>query len=117
MIKTADILIRNAQEHIECIDASTARKIHDENPEAVILDVREAETARESKLADSVNIPRGLIEMQLPNLHENPDTLIMIHCGGGGRASLAAYTLKQMGYQNVRAIAAPYDTIKAAFDH
>jgi len=41
--------------------------------------------------------------------------LSLTHCGGGGRASLAALTLKQMGYKNVYAITATYDDVKAAF--
>jgi phage shock protein E len=40
----------------------------------------------------------------------------LTHCAGGGRASLAALTLKQMGYAQVYAITAPFDDIKAAFD-
>ena len=43
------------------------------------------------------------------------DTVILTHCGGGGRASLAAHTLGNMGYQKVYAITAPYDNIKKAF--
>ena len=36
-------------------------------------------------------------------------------CGGGGRASLAAHSLQQLGYQNVYAITAPFDEIKKTF--
>ena len=60
MLKTADEIIREAQQHIECVDVATAKRIYDENPDAVIVDVREAEKARESKLTDSINIDRGL---------------------------------------------------------
>jgi len=41
--------------------------------------------------------------------------LILIHCGGGGRASLAALTLQEMGYTNVHAITAKFEDIKNAF--
>jgi len=33
----------------------------------------------------------------------------------GGRASLAAYSLKQLGYTEVYAITAPFDEIKKVF--
>ena len=115
MLKTAGDLIKEAQQHIECVDAATAKQIYDANPGAVIVDVREADSASESKLDQSINISRGLIEMKLPKECPDPDTLILTHCGGGGRASLAAHTLRQMGYRKVYAITAPYDEIKKVF--
>lgn len=116
MLKTADDLIRDAQQCIECVDIATARKIYDENPHAVIIDVREADTAARSKLTQSVNISRGLLEMMVHKSCPDADTVILTHCGGGGRASLAARTLRDMGYKKVYAITAPYDDIKKAFD-
>lgn len=115
MLKTAGDMIKEAQQHIECVDVATAKQICADNPDAVIIDVREADSAAESKLDGSIHISRGLLEMKLPGQCPDPNTLILTHCGGGGRASLAAHTLKQMGYQRVYAITAPYDEIKKAF--
>ena len=115
MLKTAGDLIKEAQQHIECVDVATAKQLYDDNPGAVIVDVREADSAAESKLSDSIKISRGLVEMKLPKECPDADTLILTHCGGGGRASLAAYSLQQMGYTRVHAITAPYDEIKKVF--
>ena len=115
MIKNADEIIREAQRHIEIVDVPAARKIYDENPDSVIIDVREAEKAREDKLSDSVNVDRGLLEYQIHKICPDANAVIITHCGGGGRASMAAHTLKQMGYTRVYAITAPYDEIKQAF--
>ena len=115
MLKTAGDLIGEVQQHIECVDVASAQKIYNENPGAVIIDVREADSAKESKLTDSVNISRGLLEMKVHKVCPAEDTVILTHCGGGGRASLAAYTLQQMGYKKVYAITAPFDDIRAAF--
>eukprot|EP00494_Astrolonche_serrata_P005226 UN05242 len=91
MLKLADELIREAQQHINCVDARTAHELFNQNADALIVDVREAANADESKLSRSINISRGLLEMKLPKECEDPDRLILTHCGGGGRASLAAY--------------------------
>ncbi len=115
MLKTAADLIAEAQTKINCIDVQEAKRLYQREDNAVILDVRESDTAEKSKLKDSVNISRGLIEMKVPNLCQDPDTLILTHCGGGGRASLAAATLKEMGYNNVHAITAKYEDIKKEF--
>jgi phage shock protein E len=115
MLKTTDELIRDAQQQIQCIDIETARKIYAENSDAVIVDVREADSVAESKLADSVHIARGLLEMKVHKVCPEASTVILTHCGGGGRASLAAHTLQEIGYQQVYAITAPYDEIKKVF--
>ena len=114
-LKTAGDLIAEAQKTVSCVDVESAKKIYQEHSEVMILDVREEESATKSKLSDSTNISRGLLEMKVHNVCSDPDTVILVHCGGGGRASLAALTLQTMGYCNVHAITAPYDDIKSAF--
>lgn len=115
MIKSAGDFIAEAQAQINCVDIPAAKKIFDESQDAVILDVREEHSAAESKLKDSVNISRGLIEMKVPGVCPDVDTVILTHCGGGGRASLAALRLQEMGYKRVYAITAKYDDIKQVF--
>ncbi len=115
MIKTASELIAEAQKQISCLDVSSAKALYDDSKNVVIIDVREADSAAKLKLQDSINIPRGLIEMQVLKHCPQENALIMIHCAGGGRASLAALTLTQMGYTNVHAITARFQDIKDSF--
>ncbi len=115
MLKTAGDLIKEAQQHINCVDVAGAREIYGQSEGAVIIDVREAESAAESRLSDSINISRGLLEMKISRHCPDADTVILTHCGGGGRASLAAHSLQQMGYTRVYAITAPFDEILKAF--
>ncbi len=114
-IKTAGDLIAQAQKQIKCVDVAQAKQLFDNDTSAVIIDVREADSAATSKLAASEHISRGLLEMKIEKRCPDPDTLILAHCLGGGRASLAALTLQDMGYTNVHAITAKYDDIKAEF--
>ena len=115
MIKTAGKLISEAQTQIDCIDAISAKSLYQNSVNAVIIDVREVNNYDESSLQDSINISRGLIEMKIAKYCPDSKTLILTHCGGGGRASLAALTLKKMGYTNVHAITATFEDIKDAF--
>jgi len=116
MIKTAGELISEAQTQIDCVDAISAKLLYQNSVNAVIIDVREAQNAENSKLKDSINISRGLIEMKIAKHCPDSETLILTHCGGGGRASLAALTLQKMGYTNVHAITATFEEIKEIFD-
>ncbi len=116
MIKPASELIAAAKSRCHCLDQTAARSYFDRHDDAVIIDVREPAEAEQSKLNDSINIPRGLLELKIAATCPQPDTPILLHCGGGGRASLAACALQQMGYSRVSVIDAKYDEIKAAFD-
>lgn len=115
MIKTAGELIAEAQAKVDCLDVQSAKSLYERSENAFIIDVREADSAAADKLADSTHISRGLVEMKVPKLCSDPDVLILTHCGGGGRASLAALTLQEMGYTNVHAITAKFQDIKDTF--
>ena len=72
-----------------------------------IIDVREeTEIAETGSIPNSINIPRGLIELKLApsdddqGLHAT--TPIIVYCGGGSRASLAGRTLVELGFKNVQ---------------
>ena len=116
MIKDKKTIVAEAKSQINCIDAKQAKALYEQAPDAVILDVRESDTASQSKLGVSTNISRGLLEMKVQQVCDNQDALILVHCGGGGRASLAALTLKGMGYTNVYAITEKYEDIKKEFE-
>ena len=116
MIKTAAELIQRAQQEISCVDVASAKKLFDSAENVFMIDVREAENVTKDKVRQSIHISRGLLEMKISQHCPDADSIILTHCAGGGRASLAALTLQQMGYTQVHAIAATFDDIKAAFD-
>jgi rhodanese-related sulfurtransferase len=115
MIKTAGELIAEAQSQINCVDVASAKTLYCTSENGVIIDLREAESVEKSKLENSTHISRGLLEMKIAKLCPDSDTLILTHCGGGGRASLGALTLQKMGYTNVHAITAAFDEVKESF--
>ena len=115
MIKTAGELISEAQTHINCVDVMSAKAIYDDSNNAVILDVRESNSFENAHLNGAINIPRGLLEMQISKHCENSETIILTHCAAGPRATFAALTLHNMGYSNVHAISATYEEIKSVF--
>ncbi len=114
MITPVSELIAAAREQISCMDIDTSKSWLSENNTAIIIDVREPHEAEASQLSDSVNIPRGQLEMKISDVSLEPEQPLLIHCAAGGRASLAALTLKNMGYTNVHALTANYDEIKQA---
>ncbi len=116
MIKPVSEFIDAAKSQCKCITATEARKLIEQNPNATIIDVREPKEAEASKLSNSVNIPRGLLEMKIGDLCPDAAQPIFVHCGAGGRASMAAARLQEMGYTNVHVIDAKFTDIKQTLD-
>ncbi len=115
MIIPANELIAAAKLSCDCLDNVQAKLFFDRNDDAIIIDVREPKETEDSKLKDSINIPRGLLEMKITDVCDKHDTPVLIHCRTGGRASLSANTLQIMGYSNVHVIVADYDDVKMTF--
>ncbi len=82
----------------------------------VLIDVREADEFQAGHLAGAINIPRGLLEFRLSNMPELAarDLSIVLYCRTSGRAALAACSLLEMGYLQVRSIAGGVDAWEAA---
>lgn len=115
MLIPVNDLIAAAKLQCSCKNPAEARKFYDQNENTVVLDVREPHEAEKASLSMSINIPRGLLEMQVSKVCETADVPILVHCGAGGRASLSAYTLQIMGYSNVHVIDAGFEEIKQTF--
>jgi rhodanese-related sulfurtransferase len=47
-------------------------------------------------------IPRGWLEFRASKVAQTKDTPIVVYCGAGFRSPLAAKTLQDMGYTNVK---------------
>lgn len=82
----------------------------------VLIDVREADEFQAGHLAGAINIPRGLLEFRLSNMPELAarDLSIVLYCKTSGRAALAACSLLEMGYLQVRSISGGVDAWEAA---
>jgi len=82
--------------------------------EAIIIDVRDKDEWDEGHIPGATHLSRGTVELDIeekvPDLH----SMIICHCGGGGRSALAAESLQKMGYKNVRSMAGGFKAWKAA---
>ena len=76
----------------------------------LLIDIREAPEYMRGHIPGSVLIPRGLLEFEIMPLLQrraagNPeDCDIVLYCGTGGRSALAAKSLDDMGFRNVRSM-------------
>ena len=78
----------------------------------LLLDIREPEEFNAMHVKDSMNVPRGVLEQScewdfeetIPELVQARDKPIIVICRSGNRSVLAAYTMQQMGYENVKSL-------------
>jgi rhodanese-related sulfurtransferase len=78
---------------------------------AVVLDVREPAEFEMGHLPGAVNVPRGVLEFRVgehPALTDTAATIVL-YCKNGGRSTLAAHTLKRMGFDQVKMLVGGFD--------
>lgn len=81
---------------------------------AVLVDVREPDETASGVVADSLQIPRGMLELQIEGAVPDRSQPIVLMCAGGTRSALAAKTLQDMGYQDVSSLAGGFTAWKDA---
>jgi glyoxylase-like metal-dependent hydrolase (beta-lactamase superfamily II) len=97
--KTVKQLISDASREIAFMSMAEARR-QIEHPDAplLLLDVREREAFRAGHLPGAHNIPRGELELRADRELPDPTARILTHCHFGKISTLAAQTLRTMGY-------------------
>lgn len=106
--------IISAQKDVRIIGMKEYRKLVDNAENALIIDVREPDEYASGHVPGTINIPRGLLEFQLWKHVGFPaetglDKALYLQCSSGNRASLAAQTLKQLGFTDVTAVVMSLD--------
>jgi rhodanese-related sulfurtransferase len=73
----------------------------DRGEKFLLVDVREDNEWAAGHLPRAVHIGKGVIERDIEVKVPDPETALVLYCGGGFRSALAAYNLQKMGYANV----------------
>ena len=71
----------------------------------VLVDVREADEHAQGAIDGTVFIPRGFLELRIEKHAPDRDAPIVVYCASGTRSVLAARSLTELGYTNVRSLA------------
>ncbi len=70
-----------------------------------VIDVREADEYARGAIAGAVWIARGLLESNIERAAPDRATPLVVYCASGNRSVLAARTLQELGYSDVRSLA------------
>lgn len=87
----------------EQITAEEAKRLMDEHPEAVILDVREQDEFDAGHIPGACLLPVSLVsEDTAAAVIPEKESLVLVYCRSGRRSKLAAEALVGLGYSNIK---------------
>jgi rhodanese-related sulfurtransferase len=74
-----------------------------DNPEIMIVDVREPDEYAAGHVRNAINIPRGVLEFRIWKAVGYPEKInidqkMYLYCNSGGRCALAARALRDLGF-------------------
>ena len=94
-------LVEDAKSRVKEITIDNAQQRLKENPDAILLDVREESEWNNSHAKVAQYLGKGVLERDIETRFPNKDTEIIMYCGGGFRSTLTCDIAQKMGYTNV----------------
>ena len=98
------------------ITAEEAKNLMDSEKDRIILDVRSREEYDQGHIPGAILIPDTEIEAKAADLLPDKDQLILVYCRSGRRSKLAAQSLADLGYTNIREFGGildwPYEVVQ-----
>jgi rhodanese-related sulfurtransferase len=107
-------IVNEARPKIKEITIDHARIQLKENPDTLLIDVREDDEWREGHAAEAQHLGRGVLERDIERTIPDKKKEIIFYCGGGYRSILAADVARRMGYINVTSLIGGYKGLVAA---
>ncbi len=114
MPKTFMDMVKEARDEVGTVTPDEAKAQLEAEPNTLVVDVREpGDIAGTGAIPGSINVPLGMLairaDQELPEAMRDAQLQdrsrpILTTCAAGGQASLAAKTLKDMGFENVKII-------------
>jgi rhodanese-related sulfurtransferase len=107
-------IVEAARPHVTEITLEEARRRLESNPQAILLDVREDKEWEKGHASRAQHLGRGVLERDLEERIPNPQTEILMYCGGGYRSVLACEVAQRMGYRHVASVQGGFRAMLAA---
>ena len=101
-------IVEDAKSRVQEISIEDARVHLEENPDTVLLDVREESEWSNAHAKDAQYLGKGILERDLETRFADKATEIIMYCGGGYRSALTCDAAQKMGYINVKSLKTGY---------
>ncbi|MBA3394401.1 MAG: molybdopterin-synthase adenylyltransferase MoeB [Deltaproteobacteria bacterium] len=102
---TFDTLLRDLRGRTPEIEPATLQGELRDGRQPTLIDVREADEHAQGMIPGTVHIPRGFLELRIERTVADREHPVVLYCQSGTRSVLAARSLGELGYTNVRSLA------------
>lgn len=110
---TKDQLIARARAEVPELSPEQTHARLDDNPDLVLVDIRESDEVATGMIAGANHVPRGFLELRIEGLVADREAEIIVYCAGGTRSALAARALREMGYARVTSMQSGFNGWKS----
>jgi rhodanese-related sulfurtransferase len=104
-------IVNEARPKVKELTLEQARARLRENPKAALIDVREDSEWQNGHAAEAVHLGKGVLERDIEKMFPDPNTELIMYCGGGYRSVLTADIAQRMGYRNVASLIGGYKAL------
>ena len=94
-------IVDDARQRIRETTVDDVKARLDRSEKFLLVDVREESEFARDHLPGAIHLGKGVIERDVEQRVPDPNTPMIVYCGGGYRSALAADNLQKMGYTNV----------------
>jgi rhodanese-related sulfurtransferase len=107
-------LVNEAKPRVQELTVEQARVHLAANPNAKLIDVREDSEWQKQRAQNAIHLGKGILERDLERTIPDPETELVMYCGGGYRSILTADAAQKMGYKKVYSLAGGYKAMVAS---
>ncbi len=94
-------LVEEVKKQVRETTVDEVKKRLDRGDKFTLIDVREESEYAKDHIPGAKHLGKGVIERDIEAAVPDPNTEIVLYCGGGFRSALAAANLQKMGYTKV----------------
>src|SRR2546423_13292231 len=94
-------IVEDARARVKETNVEEVKSKLDRGEKFLLVDVREESEFAKDHLPGAIHLGKGIIERDIEEQVPDPNTELVLYCGGGYRSALAADNLQKMGYRNV----------------
>lgn len=113
-MSTFDQLFSEAKKRVSEIEVADLPTTQQSDQTSTVVDVREKNEWDEGHIPGAIHVPRGYLELRIESAVPNKSAPVVLYCAGGTRSVLAARTLQELGYSNVRSVRGGFTAWKDA---
>ena len=104
-------VVETARPNVNEIELDHARDRLANNPEAILMDVREDTEWENGHAIEAIHLGKGILERDIEAIVPKKDSEIIMYCGGGYSSILTAEVAQRMGYNNVHSLIGGYKAL------